>query len=185
MLVLASASARRRAYLEELGVAFEARPADVDESRLAAEAPEAMARRLARAKARAVWREGLWVLAADTIVALGDEVLGKPVDRDDARRMLRLLSGREHRVLTGAVLLAPGGEAVLDEVARTAGAFRLVAEGEIADYVAGGEADDKAGAYGIQGAAGAFVARVEGSYSNVVGLPLELVEPALRRAGLL
>ena len=186
-LVLASASARRRAYLEQLGVAFEVVPADVDETPRPGEDPGALAVRLARDKAEAVWRRrpGCWILAADTIVATDDEILGKPADRDDARRMLRRLADREHRVITAVVLLQPRGATILDEAAVTRVRFRPLSESEIDAYLATGEADDKAGAYGIQGGAARFVLRVDGSHSNVVGLPLELLEPALRRAGLL
>jgi septum formation protein len=186
-IVLASGSARRRDFLAQLGARFEVVPADIDESPLPGEAPEALALRLAREKARAVARlhAGRWILAADTIVVVDEEILGKPCDRPDARRMLRLLAGREHRVITGVVLRAPDGTAEIDEVAVTRVRFRPLADAEIDGYVAGGEADDKAGAYGIQGAAAAFVERVEGSFSNVVGLPLEVVEPALRRRALL
>ena len=182
-LVLASASSRRRAFLEELGVRFETRPADVDESPLPGEEPAAMALRLARAKALAARVPGRWTLAADTVVAADEVILGKPVDRDDAGRMLRLLSGRRHRVVTGVVLLSPQGEAAVEEAVETVVAFRRLEEGDIASYLATGEADDKAGAYGIQGAAAAFVTEVLGSHSNVVGLPLEIVVPALRQAG--
>lgn len=182
-LVLASASSRRRAFLEELGVRFETRPADVDESPLPGEEPAAMALRLARAKALAARVPGRWTLAADTVVAADEVILGKPVDRDDAGRMLRLLSGRRHRVVTGVVLLSPQGEAAVEAAVETVVAFRRLEEGDIASYLATGEADDKAGAYGIQGAAAAFVTEVLGSHSNVVGLPLEIVVPALRQAG--
>jgi septum formation protein len=183
-LVLASGSARRRDYLEQLGVVFEVLPADVDESPQPGESPEALALRLAHEKARAAQQRApeSWVLAADTVVAVGDVVLGKPVDRADARRMLRLLSGRAHRVITGVALLRPDGSAALDTFVVTEVIFRRLADDDIDAYVESGEADDKAGAYGIQGGAGPFVAAVDGSYSNVVGLPLEVVEPALRHA---
>jgi septum formation protein len=182
-LVLASASARRRAFLEDLGVPFETRPADVEESPLPGEAPAAMALRLARSKALAARVPGRWTLAADTVVAADEVILGKPVDREDARRMLRLLSGRRHRVVTGVVLLSPEGDPSLAETVETTVAFRGLGERDIDSYLATGEADDKAGAYGIQGAAAAFVTEVLGSHSNVVGLPLEVVVPALRQAG--
>lgn len=191
-LVLASASARRRDLLSGLGARFTVVPADVPEVPLAGERPEQTAQRLARAKAAAGAARcpGRWVLAADTVVAVeldgrGAAILGKPATRREAREMLRLLSGRTHRVCTGVVVLAPGGTALLDEVATTLVVFRPLADAEIDAYVESGEADDKAGAYAIQGGAAGFVVEVVGSYTNVVGLPVDLVEPALRRAGLL
>jgi len=194
-LILASASARRRDFLVELGVDFEVDAADVDETPRPGEAPEETTLRLARAKAEVVAarRPGRWILAADTVVVIdGDagaagvaEILGKPRDRADARRMLGLLADREHRVVTAAVLLDPAGKTALAEAVVTRVRFRALADEEVEDYLASGEADDKAGAYGIQGAAGRFVAGVAGSHSNVVGLPLEVVETALRRAGFL
>lgn len=186
-IVLASGSARRRDYLARLGARFEVLPADVDESLRPGESPELAVLRLARDKARAVerLRPDHWILAADTVVAVGDEILGKPRDRDDARRMLRRLAAREHRVVTGVVLLAPGGAAELDEFVTTRVRFGLLADDQIESYLATGEADDKAGAYGIQGAAGTFVVGVDGSQSNVVGLPLEVLVPVLRRRALL
>jgi septum formation protein len=187
LIVLASGSPRRRDYLTQIGARFEVLPAEVDETTAAGEAPEDAALRLAREKARAVQRlrPDRWILAADTIVAVEAEILGKPRDRDDARRMLRLLAGREHRVVTGVVLLDPKGDARIDRAVITRVRFRPLGEAEITAYLAGGEADDKAGAYGIQGAAAAFVEGIDGSLSNVVGLPLEVLEPVLRRHALL
>lgn len=125
-----------------------------------------------------------WVLGADTVVALGDTVLGKPSDPEEARKMLRILSGRTHRVLTGFALLAPGGGVCHREVVTTRVAMRKMEEGEICAYVASGEPMDKAGAYAIQGAAAAFVVGFAGSWSNVVGLPVREVGAALERWGL-
>lgn len=183
-LVLASQSPRRRELLEQLGLAFEVRPAHADETVLPGEAPRAYVLRVAREKARAV--AGDLVLAADTAVVLGDEVLGKPEGPDDARRMLRALSGTRHAVLTGVcVRRASGALAVeLDAVVSTAVAFAPLSAEQIDWYVRTGEPLDKAGAYAIQGAGGAFVVSVEGSVSNVVGLPLVETVALLREAGL-
>lgn len=168
MLTLASQSPRRRELLAQLGVPLEVRPADTDETPLPGEAAGDYVRRVARDKARAVGGET--VLAADTVVVLAGDLLGKPRDADDARRMLRALSGREHEVLTGVCARRGGRE----EVLAVSSAVRLapLSEAQIAWYVATGEPLDKAGAYAIQGLAGAFVAEVRGSISNVVGLPL-------------
>jgi len=184
MLVLASASPRRRELLSGLGVPFEVRPADVPEVRRPGEEPARFAARLAREKATAVARPGEWVLGADTIVVVDEEILGKPADAADARRMLALLSGRAHHVLTAVALIGPGGELAGELVGDTVVEFRDLTGEEIADYVAGGEPMDKAGAYAIQGGAGRFVRRTEGSYSNVVGLPVEEVAELLARCGL-
>ncbi len=169
--VLASASPRRRALLASAGLRPEVRPADVDETPRAAEAPVAYALRVALDKAAAVHVDGgPPVLAADTVVALDGACLGKGSDPDEARRMLRALSGRSHAVHTAVVVRA---EVVHCDVVTTEVRFRRLGEAEIERYVATGEPRDKAGAYGIQGEGGALVASVRGSYSNVVGLPLE------------
>jgi septum formation protein len=176
-LVLASGSPRRAQLLGHLGVAFEVRPADLDESVLPGEEARAYVERLARAKAAAVAGGGELVIAADTTVEVDGTILGKPVDRADATRMLRLLSGRTHRVHTG-VAVADRSIVVTTEVR-----FVDLTEGEIAWYVGSGEPLDKAGAYAIQGAGGAFVAGIDGSASNVVGLPLAELVDLLRAAG--
>jgi nucleoside triphosphate pyrophosphatase len=185
-LVLASQSPRRRELLEQMGLAFEVRPAHADETVLPGEAPRAYVLRVARAKARAV--EGDLVLAADTAVVLGDEVLGKPEGPDDARRMLRALSGTRHAVLTAVCLRRTSGAAgagvELEAVVRTAVTFAPLSAAQIDWYVRTGEPLDKAGAYAIQGAGGAFVLAVEGSVSNVVGLPLAETAALLAQAGL-
>ena len=174
-LVLASSSPRRARYLDEIGVAYDKLSPDVDETLLEGESPRRYVRRVAEDKARAgvERRPDAWVLAADTTVVLDGDVLGKPADERDARRMLRRLSGRAHRVLTGIALAAPGGERVASEVSSTRVVFRALAEKDIRWYVATGEPMDKAGAYGAQGKGGLLVERYEGSFSNVVGLPLE------------
>ncbi len=184
-LVLASASPRRRDLLRAVGFDPLVRPAAVDETPRAGEDPAAYVARLARAKAEAAvpGAPGLPVLAADTAVVLAGTILGKPVDRDEAREMLTALSGRWHEVLTGIALALPGGD-VLDGVARTEVRFAELAGEEIEAYLAGDEPWDKAGAYAIQGAAGWFVPEVRGSVSNVIGLPLGLVRELWTRAGL-
>ena len=179
-LVLASASPRRAELLRAAGFAFTVRIADVDESVRDGEAPEAYVLRLAVEKARAVARgAGEVVLAADTTVVVDQEILGKPADAADAARMLRRLAGRSHRVLTGVCVLA--GDRVDARVSATEVEFLPLDEAEIGWYIATGEPMDKAGAYGIQGRCSRFVARVEGSYANVVGLPVALVYEMLKR----
>lgn len=182
-LVLASQSPRRRELLARLGIALEVRPARTDESVLPGEPPRDYVLRVAREKARAV--PGDVVLAADTTVVLGGAVLGKPADGDDAARMLRALSGTTHEVLT-AVCVRRNAATLgveLDVVVATEVRFARLAEPAIAWYVATGEPLDKAGAYAIQGAGGAFVEAISGSVSNVVGLPLAETAELLRRAG--
>jgi septum formation protein len=177
--VLASASPRRAELLARAGIDFDTRPAHVDETPWPGEEPEAHVRRLAEAKARAVAvdHRGALVLGSDTIVVLDGRILGKPLDADEARAMLRALSGRAHDVLTGVALVI-GDEARVD-VCRTRVWFRTLTAAEIDGYVATGEPMDKAGAYGIQGGAARFVERIEGSRSNVVGLPVEVVRAML------
>ncbi len=180
-LVLASASPRRRHLLTAAGVAIDVRPADVDETPREDEAPDVYALRVARDKALAHAHAGP-VLAADTVVALGARILGKAEDEDDAKRTLATLSGEEHVVHT-AVVLAVDGE-VEELLVTTAVRFRALSSDEIDRYVATGEPMDKAGAYGIQGEGGALVAEVRGSYTNVVGLPLEETLAMLDKRGL-
>jgi len=186
-LILASASPRRRELLRQLGVHFEVRASEVPEQPEAGECAPSYARRVAREKALAIGRAcpDAWVCAADTVVVKGGEVLGKPEDAADARRMLNQLSGASHHVLTAVVLLGPGRRVDAELVAASIVEFRTLGQAEIDAYVASGEPMDKAGAYAIQGGAAGFVTRVEGSYSNVVGLPLEDVRALLERHGLL
>lgn len=169
-LVLASQSPRRSELLQSAGIPFRVEAAHVDETLLPGESPETYVRRLARDKAEAV--PGELVLGADTVVVVDNQILGKPVDATDAVRMLRLLSGRRHEVLTGICL--KGRELILDHEI-TAVFFSPLTENEIRDYVATAEPLDKAGAYAIQGRASRFIERIEGSYSNVVGLPVAKV----------
>ncbi len=175
-LVLASGSPRRRDLLAQLGLTFTVAPANVDETPRSGERPVALVRRLAAAKAAAV--DGDPVLAADTIVEVDGSTLGKPVDANDARAMLRRLSGRAHRVHTGVAVRS--GERVEVDVATTIVRFAPLTPALLEWYVATGEPLDKAGAYAIQGRGGVFVEHVHGSVSNVVGLPLTTVVRLLR-----
>jgi len=211
MLVLASASPRRQELLRNAGISFTVQAADVDETPRPGESPRECAERLAKEKAVAVWqrRPEAMVLGADTIVVVDNRILGKPADADDAARMLRLLSGRVHQVITGVCLINPvasgqlpvasepqvasgkvrGGSMnpTLEGRSRNA-AFQLkvasettlvtmseLSEEDIRGYIATNEPMDKAGAYAIQGRASRWIPRIEGDYSNVVGLPVALV----------
>jgi septum formation protein len=188
-LLLASASPRRHELLRRAGVVFEIRPADVDERVRDGEAPRAYASRLAREKALAVAsRSGAepprYVLGADTVVVHAGRIYGKPTDPEDAVRILGELLGHTHRVLT-AVALARSDGALLREICvESQVSLRQASVPEIHAYVKGGEPLDKAGAYALQGEGGRFVARVEGSQSNVIGLPLEETLALLREAGI-
>ena len=209
MLVLASASPRRQDLLRSAGICFGTQAADIDETPLPGEPPRECAERLAQEKALAVWRTRLQdlVLGADTIVVIDETILGKPADSADAARMLRLLSGRVHRVITGVCVVQTVASRQLPVVSeghaaqspptfkvlrtenrelRTASETTLVtmnelSDDEIRDYVASGEPMDKAGAYAIQGRASRWIPRIEGDYSNVVGLPVALVYRMLFR----
>jgi septum formation protein len=178
--------------LTAAGIAFEVRPAHVDEAVLAGESAETYARRVAAAKAVAVSESvpGRPVLGADTVVVVDGQILGKPVDRADARRMLALLSGRAHQVITAVTLVVPAVPAgatptFVTEVETTVVHVGGLTPVEIDWYVASGEPADKAGAYAIQGLASRFVTRIEGSYSNVVGLPVSRVYGMCVEAGIL
>jgi septum formation protein len=175
MLVLASASPRRQELLRNAGIAFEARPAHINENPLPEERAKDCAERLAREKAQAIasQRPHDVVLGADTVVTIDDHLLGKPSDAADAARMLRLLSGRKHQVITGVCLTFKGHIAVSSETTQVT--VNKLTEKEVADYVASGEPMDKAGAYAIQGIASRWIPRIEGDYFNVVGLPIALV----------
>jgi septum formation protein len=181
-IVLASASPRRAELLRAAGIDFDVIHADVDESVHPGELADAYVRRVAEAKARAVAgreRERL-VLAADTTVVIDGAMLGKPVNHVDAKRMLCLLSGRTHEVMTAVAVCRAGLSAPLVDVESTKVEFAPLTEFEIDWYVATGEPRDKAGAYAIQGYASRFVTRIDGSYSNVVGLPVALVYEMLK-----
>jgi septum formation protein len=179
MLILASASPRRHELLTQAGVAFTAQSADINEELLAGELAAAYVQRLAEEKAQAIWNlnrsadtadDPLIVLGADTCVASEGQILGKPVDAVDARRMLELLSGRTHAVLTGIAAVTRSKTVRALEITHVT--FNVLKNAEINRYVASGEPLDKAGAYAIQGYAARWIPRIEGCYFNVVGLPI-------------
>jgi len=182
-LILASGSARRRELLRHAGIEFTVEAPQVREERRAGEAAEDFARRLAREKARVVLgrHPRALVLGADTVVVIAEQILGKPRDRQHAARMLRRLSGRVHRVISGVCLAGEGFEEVAS--ASTSVHMRPLEKSEIRAYVSTGEPLDKAGAYAIQGIASRWIDRIEGCYFNVVGLPLPLVYRLLRKRG--
>ncbi len=179
-LVLASQSPRRRELLAGLGISFVVRPARTEETPRPGEPPPQYVRRVAAEKAAAV--DGEVVLGADTAVVLGDRILGKPEDADDARRMLQALSGRAHAVLTGVCVRRREGPTA-ESVVATEVRFATLSDAAIDWYVGTGEPLDKAGAYAVQGAGGAFVREISGSVSNVVGLPLAETLELLRQIG--
>ena len=186
-LILASASPRRQELLRSIGVSFSVEPADVDESEHPGESAVAYVERVALAKAEAIAARrcdltGLAILAADTTVDVDGTILAKPLDDDDGRRMLRLLSARKHLVHTAVVCRHAGGVAATTVTPGVS--FAPLGEADIEWYIALGEHGDKAGAYGMQGAAGAFVAALDGSPSNVIGLPLAQTVAILRACGL-
>jgi septum formation protein len=185
-LILASSSPRRQELLREIGIPFQVHAANINEEQIGGEPPIAYALRLAQEKAQAVAAQypQSYVLGADTIVVVDGEVLGKPKDHADAARMLRLLSGRGHEVTTAVSLVAPGTLAET-RASTTKVYFREITKAEIQQYVAGGEPMDKAGAYAIQGGASRWTDRIEGEFSNVVGLPLSLVTEILKTTGLM
>ena len=181
-IILASNSPRRKELLRQIGVNYISDPANVDESVLQGESPEAYALRVALDKARvaaARAASGL-VVAADTIVVLDDNILGKPVDMQDAERMLVMLAGREHRVITGIAIIDAATGKSLTSTSVTKVWFRQLTRDEIIAYVNTGEPLDKAGAYGIQEKGALLVDKVEGCYFNVVGLPLSLLNTMLK-----
>lgn len=188
-LILASASPRRAEILRDAGIAFEICETRVDETVLAGETARAMVARLAAAKARAaaVWLDDSEperiVIGADTTVELDGEILGKPRDAAHALEMLRKLSGRTHHVLTGVFLVRLPAESTRAAVENSAVTFAPLDENEIEAYVSTGEPLGKAGGYGIQGAAGRFIPRIDGCYFNVVGLPLARTYALLRELG--
>jgi septum formation protein len=198
-LVLASASPRRQELLRSAGIAITVQPTSIPEVPLDGEAPKTFAERLAREKAWAIFKErpNEFVLGADTIVVVDKQILGKPKDAADAARMLRLLSGRSHQVITGICLMGPrsGGitaenpdaksETSLGDVRSETTIVHVspLSDDEIRTYIATGEPMDKAGAYAIQGMASRWIPRIEGDYANVVGLPIALVYRMLKERG--
>ncbi len=182
MIVLASESPRRRALLAEAGIAFRVMPASIDEWEPARASPTDVARQNAEAKAKAVaatLTTDEWVLGADTVVALGDLILGKPRDAAHAQKILGTLSGTTHGVYTGVAFCR--GDRIESDVVTTHVTMRTLTPDEIAAYVASGEAFGKAGAYAIQETADRFVTQLDGPYDNVVGLPVETVRQLLHR----
>ena len=185
-LILASASPRRKLLLSQAGVEFELGISGIDEVRMADEGASDFALRMAIEKAVAVSSgagDGALVLAADTVVECAGEILGKPGDIDEAHRMLRMLSGQVHTVVT-AFALARAGATIESRAVLSRVRFREIGEDEIAEYVRSGEPMDKAGSYGIQGHGGSFIVEVEGSRDNVMGLPVEETLAALTRHGI-
>jgi len=189
MLILASASPRRQELLRNAGLSFVVQPTDISEIPRDGESPRACAERLAREKALAVFqhRKTELVLGADTIVVVDELILGKPRDVADAGRMLRLLSGRTHQVITGVCLTGPvvSNQFPVPSFVDTRSeatwvSMGVLGEEDIREYIATGEPMDKAGAYAIQGIASRWITRIEGDYSNVVGLPVSLVYRMLR-----
>ena len=184
MLILASASPRRRELLTQAGFEFQIHPAHIPEDPHPNEDPIAYVTRLARQKAEAIFSQlspnhaDLTVLGADTTVTLDNHIIGKPENEEDAARMLHLLSGRTHRVITGVAIVTASRTEVAAEV--TAVQFLTLSEEEIAAYIATGEPNDKAGSYAIQGHAARWIPRIEGCYFNVVGLPISLVSTLLQ-----
>jgi septum formation protein len=186
-IVLASGSPRRRALLRDAGIAFEVVPPRVEEKAEPGETPVALARRLAEEKALEVARRvgpapDRLVLGADTIVVVDGDVLGKPDDAAHARDLLARILGREHEVITGIAVVSSAALRAESDVVRSRVVMRAAEHAEIEAYVATGESLDKAGAYALQGEGRRFVARVEGSESNVIGLPVEETRALLRRA---
>ncbi|MGE5809677.1 MAG: Maf family protein [Nitrospirota bacterium] len=185
IIILASASPRRNSLLRQFGVPFKTVPADVDERVRAGETPEQYARRLSLDKARAASDKagkGI-VIAADTIVVLDDEILGKPSDERDALRMLSMLSGKTHRVITALTVMDNAAGKTLTRLSQTTVRFRRLSAEEIMSYVKTGEPLDKAGAYGIQEKGALLVSGIEGCYFNVVGLPISLLGEMLKEFG--
>jgi septum formation protein len=185
-LILASASPRRRQLLAQLTLPFTVRPANLDERQLAYEPPRSYVIRMAESKAAHLAQQypDAFVLGADTIVVLDNDILGKPSDIQAARQMLRRLSGRQHTVITGLALLHQRQQFKRLDTVSTLVRFRPLLPADIEAYAATGEPLDKAGAYAIQGGAAAFVVSVDGCYTNVVGLPLWRTAALLRSAGL-
>lgn len=187
LIILASGSPRRRELLSLLGLPFEVISSDVDESTPPGLTPEDIVRTLALRKAEATLHaageQRALIIGSDTIVVLGDKVLGKPVDLQDSRNMLRMLQGKTHQVYTGVACIGTEGRTVVEHRV-TSVTMREMKEEEINDYIASGEPADKAGSYGIQGLGATLVERIDGCYFNVVGLPLSLLGSMLSSFGI-
>ena len=187
-LVLASASPRRRELLQQIGLEFQVIPSSADEKELPGETPEELVTRLSLEKAGEVARrkevDGRWFIGSDTVVLCDDTILGKPRNSVHATEMLRMLAGREHQVLSGYAVIDRQTGKQRSEAVSTRVWFRQLTDVEIARYIATGEPMDKAGAYAIQGFGVCFVARIEGSYTNVVGLPLCRLTTAMKELGI-
>lgn len=183
-LILASSSPRRRYYLNNLGVSYQFIKPRIDETAFDGEDPTVYVERMARTKAQAVasWHPTDVVLAADTIVVVDNQILGKPVDREDAKRILRLLSGKTHQVMTSVCVCRQDDVHQFTETTNVT--FAKLDEDLIATYVASGECDDKSGAYAVQGIGAMFIEKVEGSVSSVVGLPICQVRKVLAKFGI-
>lgn len=184
--MLASGSPRRSELLAKLGVGFQVRSAEIDETPRLGESPEGLLRRLAEEKARSVWAsldQPAVVLGADTIVVLDGEILGKPTDADDARAMLRRLSGQTHEASTGVAVVGLDGVAAI-ELSKTIVTMHPISESDIDWYLATGEPFDKAGSYALQGHGGLFVSKIDGNMAAVVGLPLDITRRLLANAGI-
>ncbi|HEV7427534.1 MAG TPA: Maf family protein [Thermoanaerobaculia bacterium] len=184
--ILASQSPRRRELLASIGLAFDVMPSDVPEVRQPGESPEEYVARLSRDKAAAIAakHDDAWIIAADTTVLLGEQLLEKPADDDDAKRMLATIAGKTHVVYTAVTLQNVASGWRDTRVAETEVRMLPLSEADIAWYVSTGEPRDKAGAYAAQGLGGMFIDSIHGSYTNVVGLPLALLFQMLRRAGI-
>ena len=185
-LILASSSPRRRDFLNKMGVSFTIMKPDTDETVLVGEEPYEYVMRMAHEKAMAIaeFHPDDVVLAADTVVVIGDVILGKPTDREDAKRILRLLSGRTHEVLTAVSVVCEREQKVRELMVNTRVTFAPLTEELIDTYVASGECDDKSGAYAVQGVGSMFIEKVEGSVSSVVGLPICQVRQILAEFGI-
>ncbi|MBI5418243.1 septum formation inhibitor Maf [Candidatus Poribacteria bacterium] len=182
-IILASASPRRRKLLDKIGIKFEVYPTTLNETSFTAETPEDTVLKLALEKASqaAEMFPDCIVIGADTIVVYDNHILGKPINSDDAMRMLQLLSGKIHRVLTGIAIIDKSRNIKLNDYEKTFVTMRILQQKEIEDYVSSGEPMDKAGAYAIQGEAKKFIIKIEGCYNNVVGLPLLKLAEMLKK----
>ncbi|MBI4640732.1 MAG: septum formation inhibitor Maf [Candidatus Tectomicrobia bacterium] len=185
-LILASSSPRRSALLQQIGIDFFVVAPQILEEMREGEDPQSAVIRLALEKAMDVSKRSplFPVLGADTIVLLGEEIMGKPRDEKDAQRMLNQLSGKEHRVITGVALVKDGGQYQLTRSVKTSVKMKRLTKGEIERYIRSGEPMGKAGAYAIQGKGALFIERIKGCYTNVVGLPIPTVGKMLRKAGI-